>query len=69
VADITPAEPRGYPYHLSDEALLKYMALPIEARLAWLDEARRFLWAVLPDKEKAIRKYLRCDGPDPRQRP
>jgi hypothetical protein len=59
----TPSEPRGYRYHLSDEAILKHMALPIEARLAWLEEANRFLWAVLPDEEKAIREHFRCAGP------
>ena len=58
----TPPEPRGYRYQLSDEAILKHMALPIEARLAWLEDANRFLWVILPDEEKAIRAYFRCSG-------
>ncbi len=31
-----------YAYQLSDEQLRRYMALAPEAKLRWLDEARRF---------------------------
>lgn len=59
MADPTPAPPKGYRYRLSDDAILRYMTWPIEVRLTWLEEANRFLWAVLPDEEKAIRERLR----------
>ncbi len=59
MADPTSPLPRGYRYHLSDEAILRYMAWPIEVRLTWLEEANRFLWAVLPEEEKAIRERFR----------
>jgi hypothetical protein len=59
MADPAPPSRKGYRYHLNDEAILRYMEWPIEVRLAWLEEANRFLWAVLPDEEKAIREYFR----------
>ena len=46
---------KGYRYHLTDEAILKYMQWPVEVRLTWLEEANRFLWQVLPDDIKSIR--------------
>ena len=59
MADPAPPPAKGYRYHLSDEAILRYMAWPIEVRLTWLEEANRFLWTVLPDEEKAIRERFR----------
>jgi hypothetical protein len=59
MADPAPPSPKGYRYHISDEAILRYMEWPIEVRLTWLEEANRFLWAVLPDAEKAIREHFR----------
>ena len=59
MADPAPPSRKGYRYHLSDEAILRYMAWPIEVRLTWLEEANRFLWAALPDEEKAIREHFR----------
>lgn len=37
----------------------KYQALPIEARLQWLEDANRFLWEAMSDKEKKIREKFR----------
>jgi hypothetical protein len=59
MADAMPPVSKGYRYHISDEAILRYMQWPIEVRLTWLEEANRFLWAVLPDEEKAIREHFR----------
>jgi hypothetical protein len=49
----------GYGYHLTDEAILKYMQWPIETRLIWLEEANRFLFDALPEETKRIREQLR----------
>jgi hypothetical protein len=35
-------EAYDYEYELTDEQLLRYMALPAIAKLRWLDDARRF---------------------------
>jgi hypothetical protein len=50
---------RGYGYHLTDEAILKYMQWSIETRLIWLEEANRFLFDALPEETKKIREQLR----------
>jgi hypothetical protein len=56
----TPESPsKGYGYHLTDEALLKYMQWSIETRLTWLEEANRFLFEALPEETKKIREQLR----------
>ncbi|MFZ5876448.1 MAG: hypothetical protein ACOYXU_08575 [Nitrospirota bacterium] len=62
MADSPPSSAKGYRYHLSDEAILRYMAWPIEVCLMWLEEANRFLTAVLPDEEKAIREHFKTIG-------
>ncbi len=50
---------KGYGYHLTDEAILKYMQWSIETRLTWLEEANQFLFAALPEEIKKIREQLR----------
>ena len=50
---------KGYRYHLNDEAILKYMQWPIEARLTWLEEANRFLFEALSEESKKIREGFR----------
>ncbi|HTP42753.1 MAG TPA: hypothetical protein VML36_10060 [Nitrospiria bacterium] len=50
---------KGYRHHITEEAILKYMQWPVEVRLAWLEEANRFLDQALPEDSKKIRQGLR----------
>ena len=47
--DAEEGSKKGYGYHLTDEAILKYMQWSIETRLTWLEEANRFLFEALPE--------------------
>jgi len=57
--DLKRTPHNGYHYHLSDEALLKYMQWSIETRLTWLEEANQFLFVALSEENKRIREGLR----------
>lgn len=49
----------GYHYHLTDEAILKYMQWSIATRLTWLEEANRFLLAALTVEARQVREAFR----------
>ena len=50
----------GFSYWVSDEQLRAYMALPLIARLRWLDEARRFtLAAQTPESRERMERLRR----------
>jgi hypothetical protein len=49
----------GYRYHLTDEAILKYMQWSIATRLTWLEEANRFLFAALSPQAREVRDAFR----------
>ncbi|HEX9859922.1 MAG TPA: hypothetical protein VGB23_01870 [Nitrospirota bacterium] len=51
--------PGGFSYTLTRKQIKDYQALPIEMRLQWLEEANRFLWEAMPEKNKKIREALR----------
>lgn len=49
-------EAYDYEYELTDEQLLRYMALPPIAKLRWLDDARRFTLFARRARESAARE-------------
>ena len=49
----------GYRYHVTDEAILKYMEWSIATRLTWLEEANRFLFAALSPQARQVRDAFR----------
>ena len=53
---------RGFDYRVSDEQLRAYMALPLIARLQWLEEARRFTLAGQTRETRARMERLRAAG-------
>ncbi|MBI1819131.1 MAG: hypothetical protein HY202_01820 [Nitrospirae bacterium] len=59
MADLTRDSIKGYRYHLTEEAILKYRKWSIQDRLIWLEEANRFLLIALSDHKKKIREELR----------
>ena len=59
MTDGTAASRKGYTYQLSDDAIRKYMEWPLEVRLTWLEEANRFLFDVLSDETKKLRRSFR----------
>jgi hypothetical protein len=53
------AERRGFSYVLDDEQILKYLQVPIDHRLEWLEEANRFLLAATPPRAREIWQKFR----------
>lgn len=53
------AEPRGFRYVAEEEQILKYLQVPIEQRLQWLEEANRFLLAATPPENREIWQKFR----------
>ncbi len=49
----------GFSYFIEEEKLLKYLQVPIEQRLEWLEEANRFLLTVTPAKVREIWEKFR----------
>ena len=49
----------GYWYELSDDAIRRYLQIPPEERLEWLEEANRFLWEAQPLENRALWEQLR----------
>ncbi|MFQ5800161.1 MAG: hypothetical protein ACE5HH_00375 [Candidatus Hydrothermarchaeales archaeon] len=45
---------KGYSYTLSEESLKRWMSMPAELKLEWLEEINRFLWKYVPKKNKEI---------------
>ncbi len=52
-------ELKGYFYDISEEDIKKYISLPVEMRLEWLEDANRFLFYALDEKAKKIRELLK----------
>lgn len=52
-------ERSGFRYVIDDETILKYLQVPIEQRLEWLEEANRFLLAVMPASVRDIWEKFR----------
>ena len=48
---------KGFTYYVTDEEIKKYMKLPPELKLKWLEEANEFTWKY--GKNKEIREKLR----------
>jgi len=53
------AERGGFSYVLDDEQILRYLQVPIEQRLEWLEEANRFLLAATPPEVREIWEKFR----------
>ncbi len=53
------AEGGGFRYVVEDEKILKYLQVPIEERLEWLEEANRFLLAATPPDAREIWQKFR----------
>ncbi len=50
---------RGYSYHVTDEQIRRWRALPAEVKLQWLEDANRFLALALTPKARAIQDRFR----------
>lgn len=49
---------KGFSYTVSEEALKKWIAMPPELKLEWLEEINEFLFTFAPEKSKeAISKF------------
>ena len=59
MADLKPEPQGGFSYWVSDEQLRAYMALPLIARLKWVDDARRFTLAAQTPETRARMERLR----------
>jgi hypothetical protein len=53
------AERRGFRSLVDEEQILKYLQVPIEQRLDWLEEANRFLFAATPPEAREIWQKFR----------
>lgn len=49
----------GLSYVVDDEQILKYLQVPIEQRLEWLEEANRFLLEATPPEVREIWQKFR----------
>ena len=49
---------KGMRYRLEREKIIEYMALSVEDKLNWLEEANEFNRIALTDKEKEIQKMF-----------
>ena len=49
----------GFAYRVTDEQIRRWRALPVEARLQWLEDANRFLALALSPKTRAIQDRFR----------
>ncbi len=50
---------RGYSYHLTDDQIRRWRALPAEVKLQWLEDANRFLALALTPKAREIQNRFR----------
>lgn len=49
---------KGFSYKVSEEALEKWIAMPPEMKLEWLEEINEFIFNFAPEKSKeAISKF------------
>ena len=56
---ITPSEPNGFSYHVSDEQLAAFSKLTMLERLQWVEEARMFTLLAQTPETKARHEALR----------
>ena len=49
----------GFSYQVTDEQIRRWQAVPPAAKLQWLEDANRLLWAALSPHTKAIRDRFR----------
>ena len=49
----------GFSYVIEAEQILKYLQVPIEQRLEWLEEANRFLFSATPPGAREIWQKFR----------
>lgn len=52
-------EAGGFRYILEEEQILKYLEVPIEQRLEWLEEANRFIFAATPPRNRKLWEKFR----------
>ena len=57
--------PFGFDYHVSDEQIAAYSALPIHVRLAWVEETARLVYALSTPEVRARWAALRRGEPMP----
>lgn len=50
---------KGFRHVLTNEAIRKYLEVPPEQRLEWLEEANRFLLEATPPENRAIWERFR----------
>lgn len=48
--------------YINDEDLKRYIDLPLEKKLEYLEEMNKFLDAVMPEENKKIARKLREEG-------
>ena len=53
------AERGGFRYAVEEEQILRYLQVPIEQRLEWLEETNRFLLAATPPANREIWQKFR----------
>lgn len=53
------AERGGFRYVIDEEQILKYLQVPIEQRLEWLEAANRFLLIATPPDARAVWQKFR----------
>ncbi len=55
----TQSGQRGFAYHVTDEQIRRWKALPPEIKLQWLEDANRFLLAALSPQVRSIQDRFR----------
>ncbi len=50
---------KGFSYTVSEESLKKWMHMPAEMKLEWLEEINEFIWKYTPKKNKKIIELFR----------
>ncbi len=48
---------KGFPYSVTEESLKKWMRMPAEMKLEWLEEINEFVLKYAPEKNKI---YILC---------
>ncbi len=49
----------GFAYHVTDEQIRRWQALPPAVKLQWLEDANRLLWLALSPQTKAVQERFR----------
>ena len=56
-----PKRLRGFSYHVTDEQIVRWRALPPEEKLQWLEDANRFLTVALTPPRGIGERFRRGD--------